>query len=182
MKNTEDQFVTITLPRKILEHSKALHIRRMRSALWLYLVLLAEPPEDGETLRVDPGALARRMGLREGTVRSWLGHLRKAGYLEARGTNGTIRVRLLHLAPQKASPGPGEPPRAFTVVRLARALGEQGEEETLRRVLEDHSDDLIRKALANTLAVPPEQIRKSRTALFLFLLKRYAEEDNHSRH
>lgn len=182
MKNADNQTVSITLPRRILEHPEALHIRRMRSALWLYLVLFVDLSDAMDDLQIDPGAIALRMGLREGTIRSWLGHLRKAGYLEARGTNGTVRVHLLHLAPQKASPGPGEPPRTFTVGRLARALGEPGEEGALHRILENHPDDLIRKALAKTLAVPAEQIRKSRTALFLFLLKRYAEEDNHPRH
>jgi hypothetical protein len=65
--------------------------------------------------------------------------------------------------------------RPFTLPRLVRALGEKGNRETLEAVLGQYPDDAIRQALAKTLAVPTDKIRRSRTALFVFLLKRYAE-------
>jgi hypothetical protein len=94
--------------------------------------------------------------------------------------NGSIRVRLKRQPRERARELPLQPSRVFTVAKLARALGERGEDQSLEQALADHSDDAIRKALARTLAVPSEKIRRSRTALFLYLLKHNAhEEDEH---
>ncbi len=116
------------------------------------------------------------MGLPEGTVRSWLGHLRKAGYLDAVRLNGAVRVtmkRVLEPTPSVQDPTPAS--RFFTVARLQRALGESGNDEAFEDALETHADSVIKRALAGTLAVPESKIRRSRTALFLYLLKRHAK-------
>jgi hypothetical protein len=174
--------VTITLDRGLLEHPTALHIRRMRSALWLYLVLLARLPRGSNVLDVKPRETAEDIGLPEGTVRSWLGHLRKARYIEFERLNGSSRVTIRR-ADTKPEPKPLPPLRPFTLPRLVRALGEKGNRETLEAVLGQYPDDAIRQALARTLAVPTDKIRRSRTALFVFLLKRYAEKNpTHPRH
>jgi hypothetical protein len=169
---------TITIDRRLLEHADGLHVKRMRSAIWLYLVLLAELGTGEAEIEIAPAALAKRMGLPEGTIRSWLGHLKKARYIEATKLNGTVRVRIKHSFPVPKPESPTLPSRAFTAAKLARALGERSEGESLERVLEEHSDAAIRKALARTLAVPSEKIRRSRTALFLYLVKRNANEEN----
>src|SRR5437867_7701080 len=88
------QPIILSLDRGILEHPRAYHLRRMRAGLWLYLDLLARLPAGAETFEVEPAAIGRDMGLPEGTVRSWLGHLRKAGYLDAVRLNGTTRVTM----------------------------------------------------------------------------------------
>lgn len=169
--------ITLTLDRRILEHPRAYHLRRMRAGLWLYLDLLARLPAGAESLEVEPAAVGRDMGLPEGTVRSWLGHLRQAGYLDAVRLNGKVRVTLKHV-PEPAAPGPQPeaPTRFFTVRKLQDALGERGNDEAFAQALRDHADQAIRGALAETLAVPENRIRRSRTALFLYLLKRHAHE------
>src|SRR5438105_15801218 len=86
--------ITLSLDRRILEHPRAYHLGRMRAGIWLYLDLLARLPAGAETFEVEPAAIGRDMGLPEGTIRSWLGHLRRAGYLDAVRLNGTIRVTL----------------------------------------------------------------------------------------
>ena len=169
--------ITLQLDRRILEHPRAYHLRRMRAGLWLYLDLLARLPADAETFEVEPAAIGRDMGLPEGTVRSWLGHLRKAGYLDAVRLNGTTRVTLkLAVALETSVQPPAAPTRFFTVARLQRALGEPGNEEALQAALNLHTDAVVKRALAGTLAVPETQIRRSRTALFIYLLKRHAQE------
>jgi len=175
--------ITITLDRRILEHPRAYHLRRMRAGLWLYLDLLARLPAGAETFEVEHAAIGREMGLPEGTVRSWLGHLRKAGYLDAERLNGKVRVTLKHAAelavPPERPPEPASPPtptRFFTVAKIQRALGEPGNDEALQAALGLYSDSIVRRALAGTLAVPETQIRRSRTALFIYLLKRHAKE------
>jgi hypothetical protein len=171
------QPIALTLDRRILEHPRAYHLRRMRAGLWLYLDLLARLPVGAESLEVEPAAIGRDMGLPEGTVRSWLGHLRKAGYLDAVRLNGKTCVTMKRTAAPEASPEPASTPtRFFTVAKLQRVLGEPGNDEALQAVLNLHPDERIKQALAGTLAVPETQIRRSRTALFIYLLKRHAQD------
>jgi hypothetical protein len=162
----------ITLDRRLLRHPRAYHLRRMRQGLWLYLDLLARLPAGTDTLEVEPAVVAGEMGVEEGFVRSWLGHLSKARYLSTDRLNGVVRV----VIKRGYVPEPVEPPRQrlFSVAKLQRALGDTGNDEAFEAVLRDHPDLVIRKALAGTLAVPDAQIRRSRTALFLYLLKRHA--------
>lgn len=176
---SSDSPITLTLDRRILEHPRAYHLRRMRAGLWLYLDLLARLPAGADTFEVEPAAVGRDMGLPEGTVRSWLGHLRKAGYLEAVRLNGSTRVTIRRAAAPEAPSvvATAQPTRFFTVAKLQRALGEKGNEETLQAALGLHGDDIVKRALAGALAVPDTQIRRSRTALFIYLLKRHAHQD-----
>jgi DNA-binding transcriptional ArsR family regulator len=169
------QPITLTLDRRILEHPRAYHLRRMRAGLWLYLDLLARLPAGAETFEVEPAAIGRDMGLPEGTVRSWLGHLRKAGYLDAMRLNGKVRVSIRRAAAPEPPAQPATPTRFFSVAKLQRALGERGNEEALQAALTIHADEIVKRALAGTLAVPESQIRRSRTALFIYLLKRHAQ-------
>lgn len=178
---SSSQPITLTLDRRILEHPRAYHLRRMRAGLWLYLDLLARRPAGAETFEVEPAAIGREMGLPEGTVRSWLGHLRKAGYLDAVRLNGKVQVSIKKGLAQEPPPEPTAMPtppstRFFTVGKLQRALGEPGNDEALEASLGLYSDAIVRRALAGTLAVPETQIRRSRTALFIYLLKRHAKE------
>ncbi len=169
--------ITLTLDRRLLEHPRAYHLRRMRVAIWLYLDLLARLPAGAGTIEVEPAAIGRDMGLPEGTVRSWLGHLRKASYLDAVRLNGTVRVTMERVGPPAPPVKDATPePRTFTVAKLARALGEAGHEEALQAALNLYPDAVIRRALAGALRVPQGQIRRSRTALFLYLLKQYHHE------
>jgi hypothetical protein len=168
--------VTLSLDRRILEHPRAYHLRRMRAGLWLYLDLLARLATGTDTFEVEPAAVGRDMGLPEGTIRSWLGHLRKAGYLEAVRLNGKVRVTMKRVDVHEAAPPvTPAPTRFFTVAKIQRALGETSDETTLQAALNLYSDSVVKRALAGTLAVPETQIRRSRTALFIYLLKRHAQ-------
>lgn len=176
---TDFQPIALTLDRRLIAHPRAYHLRRMRAGLWLYLALLAQRPAAADTFEVEPAAIGKEMGLPEGTVRSWLGHLRKGGYLEAMRLNGTVRVTIKHVAAREsasATPAATQTERFFTVAKLQRALGESGSVEALEAALRLYSDDVIKLALAGTLAVPETQIRRSRIALFLYLVKRHALE------
>jgi hypothetical protein len=171
------QPITLSLDRRILEHPRAYHLRRIRAGLWLYLDLLARLPAGAETLEVEPAAIGRDMGLPEGTVRSWLGHLRKAGYIEAVRLNRATRVTIKRATTSEPPAEiPAAPTRFFTVVKLQHALGEPGNDEALQAALSLYPDAVVKRALAGTLAVPETRIRRSRTALFIYLLKRHAPQ------
>jgi hypothetical protein len=168
---TTPSHLTLTLDRAILESQGAGHLRQMRIAIWLYLELLSLLPEGASTISVLPSNIAARMGLKEGTIRSWLGHLRTAGYLAVRGKSSPLEITIRRLR----EIGPATPPRFFTVAKLEQALDETGQRGVLEAALAAHADDVIRRALAGALAVPAGDIKKSRTALFLYLAKRYAQ-------
>jgi len=170
--------ITLTLDRRLLEHPQAFHLRRMRAGIWLYLDLLARLPAGAGSTEVEPAAIGRDMGLPEGTVRSWLGHLRKSGYLDAQRLNGHVHVTFHRLQAQTPAPEPKpeEPKRLFDVSRLEQALGERGDPDALQAALNLYPDRIIQRALARTMAVPAERIRRSRTALFIYLLKRHAQD------
>ena len=169
------QTITLSLDRRILEHPRAYHLRRMRAGIWLYLDLLARLPAGAESIEVEPAAIGHAMGLPEGTIRSWLGHLRKGGYLDAVRLNGTVRVTMKHAKTSPRSEPPAAPTRFFTVSKIQMALGEPGNDEALQAALALYPDSIVKRALAGTLAVPESQIRRSRTALFIYLLKRHAQ-------
>lgn len=170
------QPITIQLDAHLIRHPEALHLRRMRIGLWLYLELLSRL-ESGDIVEFFPEITAQQMGLKVGTVRSWLGHLRQAGYIRVRRADGRMLVTVR--GAQAAEPvKPPAPTRFFTVRKLQDALGEDGNSESFEAALTVSSDRVIQRALAATLAVPGEQIRKSRTALFLYFTKRYSHETN----
>ncbi len=163
--------ITFTLDRRLLQHPRGYHLRRMRLGLWLYLALLARLPAGAETTDVDPALVGQEMGLPGGTIRSWLGHLRAAGYLAAERLNGHVRIQIK----KGFVPEPIEQPkeRFFTVARLQRMLKDKLSVEAFEAALKLYPDPVIRKALAGALAPPEEKIKRSRTALFLYLLKRH---------
>jgi len=143
----------------------------MRMGLWVYLDLLARNASGAGSVEVEPAVVAGELGVEEGFVRSWLGHLRKAGYLESERLNGAVRITIKRgFLPESI-----EPPRRrfFSIAKLQRALGDPGSTDAFESALRAHPDTVIRRALAGALAVPEAQIRRSRTALFLYLLKRY---------
>ena len=169
------QTITVTLDRRLLRHPRAYHLRRMRAGIWLYLDLLGRLPTGAETIEVEPAVIGEEMGLPEPTVRSWLGHLRKAGYVGAERLNGTVRVTVKKGFVPDASVTAKE--RVFTVAKLQRMLKDKLNVEAFEAALKLYPDAIIRRALAGALAPPEDQIRRSRTALFLYLLKRYAQQD-----
>lgn len=168
---TMSDSVEMHLPGRLLFHPRAFHVRRMRSAIWLYLALLALMPAASASVDADPADLGRVMGLPESTVRSWLGHLRKHRYVTTQSLGGSIRVRVKRL-PRSTVPEAPPATRFFTVAKLEQALGETGHRDLLESALAANADPTIKQALANALAVPAIEIRRSRTALFLYLLKR----------
>jgi len=66
--------------------------------------------------------------------------------------------------------------------QIARDLGEAEDISFFRILIKRYPEALIRRAHEQTLKIPAEKIRKTRGALFLYLLKKYArrEEQQHS--
>jgi len=166
--------ITLTLDRRLLEHPRAYHLRRMRAGVWLYLDLLARLSGQAGTLEFEPAAVGRDMGLPEGTIRSWLGHLRKGGYLKAEHSGDALRVTL----DGRKIPAADTPRAAkrHTAASLSAALGESGHEVALEAALRLYAARAINQALEKATSLPQSRIRHSRTGLFLYLLKQHDQE------
>ncbi|MFH0804634.1 MAG: hypothetical protein V1916_00360 [Patescibacteria group bacterium] len=68
-------------------------------------------------------------------------------------------------------------PRSRTDVlalEVASALRDETRLPLYRMYCQQYDEQLVRRALATVQAVPDEKIKKSRPALFIFLLKQYA--------
>lgn len=172
--------VTLTLDRRLLEHPRALHLRRMRTAIFLYLDLLARLPAASGRVEVIPAAIATDMGLPEGTIWSWLGHLRRSGYIVVKRLNGSVLVEIPRSATVDESTdrtaSADDDTREFTLARVQRALGENLNTTQLADALDTYPTTLVRRALAGALAPKDSEIRRSRTALFLYLLRQYVQQ------
>jgi DNA-binding transcriptional ArsR family regulator len=140
----------------------------MRAAIWLYLVLLSRLPASEDTAEIDLAALAQSMGLPDTTVGSWLGHLKKARYVSVERRGTSVRVRVKHLQLEPAAERKAR--HKFTVAMVEQALGETGSRERLTEELARHPPDVIAYALSRATDVPRSKIRRSRTALFIYLL------------
>src|SRR4029077_19126567 len=120
--------ITLALDRRLLEHPRAYHLRRMRGAIWLYLDLLAR---GAGTIEIEPAAVGGAMGLPEGTVRSWLGHLRKARYLEAKRLNGKAQGTVEDRAAVSPATDTPQATRFFTGAKVMRALNERSDPDAV---------------------------------------------------
>ncbi len=172
---------TIRFDRVLLEHPHAMHIKRMRSAIWLYLALVSQLSAGDDTIEIDPAALSDSMGLAESTIQTWLGHLKKGRYVAMlQREDGSVRLRIKHIQPEPSALKRRLEP---TVAGLERALGETGYRERLTEAIAAHPPPVIAYALDRATDVPRSKIRRSRTALFLYLLKHEdTNQENHSRH
>lgn len=169
---------TAIVRRGLVVDDKATHFRRIRQAIWLYVyLLLAANPRTGKRL-LDLAGVARDMGLQEGTIRSWLGHLRKRGYVRVERVAGHLRVTIHRWRPSVVRPAPAEPttsPRharpRLTAGHLASRLGADKDDPFFADIVATAPAGVLRETMEEVLAVPADRIRKSRAALFRYLIR-----------
>ncbi len=159
----------------LVRDPEAKHVRRMRQAVWLFLFLIVSVNRQTGRRLISPVVVAQEMGLPEATVRSWLGHLRKAGYLSTQRQGRLVRVKIVRwprIAVADAVTGDSGPAagHAAEAHRLAEALGGNPDDPMWADVLRDHAPDEIERARKRALAVPAQEVRKSRVALFRYFL------------
>lgn len=176
---------TIQIRRGLIVDAQARHFRSMRQSVWLYLyLLLAVNPATGARLFL-PVEIGKQMGLKEDTIRSWLGRLRKAGYIlvERQGDYLRIEITRWHVPvpPIQKDDGPEEKqhrPTGLTAEQLAHELGEEPGDPFWEHAIETWDESTIREVIADVRRVPDEQIRKSRAALFRYLITRRPVSDH----
>jgi hypothetical protein len=60
-------------------------------------------------------------------------------------------------------------------LKIARAFKEENRLPLYRACCENFEEEGIRKAFSEAMAVPDDKIKKSRSALFVYLMKKYAK-------
>ena len=61
-------------------------------------------------------------------------------------------------------------------MEIAKTFQEEHRTELYRFICQKHDESTIRKAFEETTKVPVSKIKKSKSALFFFLLNKYAEK------
>ena len=59
---------------------------------------------------------------------------------------------------------------------IAEELRDRANLPTYQLLCSEYSEKVIHKAKEHTLAVPPEKVKRSRLALFIYLVKKYARD------
>jgi len=186
---------------------EAKHYRRIKQAVWLYLYLIAFANLRTGKLMCNIADIAQDMGLGEETIRSWLGHLRRRHYVivERQGDDLLFKISkwkniitevdssLPQIKPKKKSYVPRTPThndskgklnfhnRSELADEIVDQLQEPGNRARFEEICRVYPLDVIEQALKEAKAVQPERIKKSRGALFVYLVKKYAQqEESHS--
>ncbi|MDA2938740.1 hypothetical protein MYX75_10825 [Acidobacteria bacterium AH-259-A15] len=63
-------------------------------------------------------------------------------------------------------------------MKIARGLGEEAYLPIFRALVKRYPEEIIRRAYEEALQIPAEKIRKSRGAIFNYLVKKYARQDS----
>jgi len=61
------------------------------------------------------------------------------------------------------------------VLEVAEGLGEKHRLPLYRRICRKFDESIIRQALSEVRSIPDEKIKKSRAALFVYLVRKYAD-------
>ena len=59
---------------------------------------------------------------------------------------------------------------------IAKTFKEEHRTDLYRYIFQKHDESTIRKAFEETIKVPDSKIKKSKSALFFYLLNKYAEK------
>ncbi len=183
--------MTEGIPRGCLDAVFRLEAReqRLASAIWLYLALLRIASRRGLVCR-QLEKLADDLGSSADQIQEWLGTLHGAGLIEPTTPPPFLVIRLNFWPGETAQTHDSAPaPYSYSSqasrenksssnsyspegsdVLLKKILSVLGESdpESFRPVLQLYPDDVIRKALDRVQAAG--EIRKSKTALFRYLL------------
>lgn len=192
----------------LIADPKAKHYYCMQQAVWLYLYFIAFSNVRTGKLTARLSEIAHDMGLPEETLRSWLGHLRKWHYVMAEKQGDEIVFKITkwkNIATElEATPIPPrenikkkagrricpiktdseEEHQVHDVTSLAYEIASALEEPTNQPYFEEmcrrYPDHIIQRSLVEAQAFPAEKIKKSRGALFAYLVKKYAHEKQSS--
>ena len=140
----------------------------------VYLTVLSIlRPETSGTIDMD--ALAAKLAVTKLQIQCSLLRLMAFGVIRVRSLDKDNKSKILELLPDHVIPLLSHGDNSQQPERIAEALGEKSNIELYLLIARTVPSITIQRALDETLAVPAERIRKSRAALFIHLIRKYAK-------
>lgn len=130
--------------------------------------------------RIDVEILAKKMSVTEPQVQRSLLRLMAFGIVGVKSLDKEHKSKVLELLSDHMSLPDQRLGSDRQLERIAEALGDANDRELYLLIARTVPSETIRRALEETLAVPVERIRKSRAALFIHLIRKYAKPANTS--
>ncbi len=183
--NNQSSTHIVTVLKKLILTSEGVHYHKLKQGLWIYLYLLLNAHPVSGKLVIMPQRVAEEIGVKPESVRSWLGHLRKHGYIQSRkqglayvlNLSDWPKVRKIQRPELLPDEDYEDNSGGLTPAELAKRIGNGESLSYYRSVCERYPQEVIARALSDAEATPPERIRKSKGALFTFLVKKYDQEN-----
>jgi|GEM_PF-4493708 len=186
----EPLFKSFLLPANFLSYLPVLNETEIR----IYLELLSQTDSVETSHSVRPLGLAKELGVGLKTINRALRRLERLGLISrwpSRNNYTVCRIQIRYPGKEKeqtagstAIPRNGhfEAPlpdiqarRDLLVQDIGRTLGDFGNLSFYRALCRIYTEPAIRQALSEVRQTPDSQIKKSKTALFLYLLKKHAK-------
>jgi len=177
----------ITKLQELLFYPQANHYGKLRQAIWLYAYLLiCAHPESGRLI-ISSEKVAAQLNVKGSTIQSWLGHLKKLRYLTARHQGLTWAITLTGWSVDRKDAIPAlitdegidedEPKDEITPKLLHQRLGNGEGTHYYEALVKRYDQDILKRALSEVELIPSSRIKKSKGALFTYLVKKYAQEE-----
>lgn len=180
--------------RGLTHDSDGKHYYRLKHAIWLYLYLLIEANHRTGRVLTTLEKISSDMGLDIQLLITFLGHLKRWNYVSTQKESGQI---LFKIAKWKSIPGLQElleakgknadsskkkqqkTKRALQeehplVKEIVTAFDDKGSQPYYEQLCAKYPEELILRTFKKVQALPDDKIKKSRGALFTYLLKQYA--------
>ena len=185
--------------RDLITDPQARHYHRMKNAVWLYLFFITSVGPKTGRISTEPGQIAEEMGLPIEIIQTWLGCLRKHGYIRVTKNKGQTvfqvnqwrkakfifdnsnSLSFMNEKPKEnshtreAKKSPQNTLFHNRAVQIAEELEDEDNIPAFEKIVQKYPENLITKALTQVKSLPDEKVR-SRGALFTYLLKKYAQE------
>jgi len=172
---------------ELLFHPQANHYGKLSQAFWLYVYLLICAHPASGRLIISSEKVAAQLNVKSSTIQSWLGHLKKQRYLTARHQALTWVVTITGWPVDLKENSPAlipdegfdedEPNDEITPKLLHQRLGNGVGSHYYDMLVERYPQDILKRALSDVELVPVSRIKKSKGALFTYLVKKYAQEE-----
>jgi hypothetical protein len=125
--------------------------------------------------RIDTEMLAEKLSATKLQVHRSLLRLMAFGVVEVKSLNTEHKSKVVKLLPDHLSQPVKRPESDQQPDKIAEALGDSNNRELYVLIARTVPTETIRQAIEETLAVPVGRIRKSRAALFIHLIRKYAK-------
>ena len=161
---------TFEIPGRFVNHLRLFTDLDIRA--YLTVLSLLRPETVG---RIDLEMLAAKLFVTRLQVQRSLLRLMAFGVIRVESLDSKNQYKLLELLPDHVVYPASQTENDQQPEQIAVALGDLDNRELYQLISRTVATETIRRALDETLAVPAERIRKSRAALFIHLIRKYAK-------